>query len=132
MTSVPNVKRGVCVNGVCHCYNGFSGPDCSFGPGPDNKDNFPIKDKAILKILAEEDDNTCDYDSCYSTLPMEGPVSRSTPASALTNGEKALLTFCFRNQISLKRTIARVTAVTQPRLKLCIGSRWCPRKRFTY
>ena len=78
-TSVPNVKRGVCVNGVCHCYNGFSGPDCSFGPGPDNKDNFPIKDKAILKILAEEDDNTCDYDSCYSTCAYGGAcISKHT------------------------------------------------------
>lgn len=78
-TSVPKVKRGVCVNGVCQCYEGFSGSDCSAGSGPNNKDNFPIKDKAILKILAEENDNTCDYESCYSICAYGGAcISKHT------------------------------------------------------
>ena len=71
MTTTPGVKRGVCVDGLCHCYTGFSGVDCSEGHGPKNRHTFPVKDNAVLKIL-EEDDTTCDSTTCFSLCSYGG------------------------------------------------------------
>ena len=57
----------------------FPVPTVPTATDPITRTIFPIKDKAILKILAEENDNTCDYDSCYSTCAYGGAcISKHT------------------------------------------------------
>jgi hypothetical protein len=70
-TTTPHIKRGVCVDGICHCYSGFTGVDCSAGHGPKNKDKFKIKNTAIIKIL-EDEDITCDSASCSELCAFGG------------------------------------------------------------
>ena len=63
MTTTPGVKRGVCVDGLCHCYTGFSGVDCSEGHGPKNRHTFLIH--AIDQFAMDYDHVSNYYSSLY-------------------------------------------------------------------
>ena len=70
----PPIRHGACVDGVCHCFRGFYGSDCSHGTG-DSGVNRKIKSdiKEGEEALSEDDDdNTCDLKTCSSVCAYGG------------------------------------------------------------
>ena len=70
----PPIRHGACVDGVCHCFRGFYGSDCSHGTG-DSCVNRKIKSdiKEGEEALSEDDDdNTCDLKTCSSVCAYGG------------------------------------------------------------
>ena len=53
-TVTPARRRGVCVNGECQGFRGYSGLDCSIGKGDDRVLKRSVRLDAIAQLLSED------------------------------------------------------------------------------